>query len=142
MPIEPADLTARYPALAAANAGLIALCIGDAASEVDRAMWIDTDVDRATMALAAHYVAAALGSAGGGPQFITLPGGTTVETAGAVSTVAVGDVKVAFGAKGAPSSSSGGGAFSEAYAGDLASTPYGLEFLRLRARSFPAVAVA
>lgn len=142
MPIDAATLKARYPALASASDGLAALCIADAQAEIDPAIWIASDVDRATMALAAHYVAVALGSSGSAGQTITLPGGGTVETAGAANMIAVGDVKVAFGAKGSSISSGGGRSFSEAYADDLASTPYGLEFLRLRARSFPAVAVA
>lgn len=142
MPLDAAALKARFPALASASDDLTALCIADATSEIDRNLWIDTDVDRATMALAAHYVAVAIGSSGSGGQTIALPGGGSVETAGAANMIAVGDVKVAFGAKGSSSSSGGGGTLSEAYADDLASTPYGLEFLRLRARSFPAVAVA
>lgn len=138
MPIDAATLKARYPALASASDGLAALCIADAQAEIDPAIWIASDVDRATMALAAHYVAVALGSSGSAGQTITLPGGGSVETAGSVSSVAVGDVKVAFASRAA----SGAGSFAEAYADGLASTPYGAEFLRLRARSFPAVTVA
>lgn len=142
MPIDAATLKARYPALASASDGLASLCIADAQAEIDPAIWIASDIDRATMALAAHYVSAALGS-GSGAQTITLPGsGGTVETAGAVNTIQVGDVKVGFGDKSASSSSGGGAAFSQASSGDFTTTPYGLEFLRLRARSVPAVAVA
>lgn len=138
MPLDAAALKARFPALASASDDLTALCIADATSEIDRNLWIDTDVDRATMALAAHYVAVAIGSSGSGGQTIALPGGGSVETAGAANMIAVGDVKVAFASRAA----SGAGSIAEAYADGLASTPYGAEFLRLRARSFPAVTVA
>lgn len=128
-------LKARYPEFTVVSDVLAGLVLTDAASMVDET-WREGDRTPAMLAYAAHMLAmegeparsatiAAGGSASGG--------GST----GAVKRIKVGDVETEFaGAAGSGSSDAVG---SAAW---LSASAYGQQFLILRRRNFPAVAVA
>ncbi len=120
-PPTSAQLISRYPEFAGVGTGLIDLIIADAASFVDTT-WRTVDQIPAILALAAHMLASEGKGTGGGSA-----------VSGAVTSVKVGDVATTFA----------GVASGRAVSMDgFGSTSYGLAFLRLRRRNFPAVAVA
>jgi hypothetical protein len=120
-PPAAAELQARYPEFAGVGTGLIDLIIADAAAYVDTT-WRTVDQIPAILALAAHMLAVEGKGTGGGSA-----------VSGPVSSVKVGDVSTTFAGV-----ASGGAASMDGFG----STSYGLAFLRLRRRNFPAVAVA
>ncbi|WP_406858498.1 DUF4054 domain-containing protein [Alsobacter sp. KACC 23698] len=117
-----ADLQERYPEFASVNFDRIALVLDEAAAEVGDT-WIEADRRPATLALAAHLLAAEGALSENQTVGASLPG----EVVG----IRVGDVQTTFAKPGATSS----GVSAE----DFGSTVYGRRFLMLRRRSFPAV---
>lgn len=127
-----AEIKTRFPEFAAVDDALISLAIAETASFVDTS-WIEADYKPAKMHLAAHLLFI------GGALNADVEGGAVPNsTTGEVQSVKVGDVSVNF-ASGTSSSSVGGTLGSDLLA--LGSTTYGLWFLALRKRNFPAVAV-
>lgn len=116
-----AELQARYPEFAAVGTALVEAVIADAAAYVDDT-WREGDRSPAILALAAHMLASEGQGTGGGSA-----------VSGPVTSVQVGDVSTTFGGAG----TSGG--MSDL--SGLGATAYGVAFLRLRRRNFPAVAV-
>jgi hypothetical protein len=116
-----AALKARYPEMDGVNNTLIDAVIADAAAYVDDT-WREGDRSPAILALAAHMLASEGRSTGGGSA-----------VSGPVTSVKVGDVSTTFGGAGASAGMSDLSGFG--------ATAYGLAFLRLRRRNFPAVAV-
>ena len=118
--IEPTltDLRARFPELASVSDTVLGLILEEAIGEVGPS-WIERDRVNATLYLAAH-LAVSTGATTKG----------SASTNGAMKRRKVGDVEVEYAGMGA----SGG-------AGGFGSTAYGLRYLTLLRRSFPAVAV-
>ncbi|MCO5085149.1 MAG: DUF4054 domain-containing protein [Mesorhizobium sp.] len=126
VPPTAADLKARFPEFTAVSNTLIDLILAEAIPQVGES-WLERDRRPATLYLAAHLLAME------GEPGRTLRGasGATAGT-GPVKRFKVGDVETEFAGNG---TSAGGGASS------FASTEYGLRFLDLMRRNFPAVAV-
>lgn len=105
MSLTPANLQTRLPEFADADAGLVQMCLDEAAGEVNRKAW-GGRADRGVLNLAAHLlVVSELGkSAKSGP----------------VASKRVGGVSISYDAR---------AAMSDAM---LQTTPYGAEYLRLR----------
>jgi hypothetical protein len=116
-----AALKARYPEFDGVGNTLVDAVIADAAAYVDDT-WREGDRSPAILALAAHMLASEGNGTGGGSA-----------VSGPVTSVKVGDVSTTF----AGHSASGGMSDLSGFA----ATAYGLAFLRLRRRNFPAVAV-
>lgn len=126
MPYEvpaPADLKARFPALAGVADSVIAVALAEAQGRVDRS-WPESDYQPALLLYAAHV--------------LTLDGhgaGTEAEMARAGAS---GFQRMKSGSleldRGQASGSSGGGS-------DLAQTGYGRRFLEMVRRNFPPVLV-
>jgi hypothetical protein len=133
--VEPnaTNLLARYPEFSNIDDPRITVLIGEALREVDDS-WIEADRAPAVLALTAHLLASDPNRTSSGNGSVTVEG-VTYETAGAISSVQVGDNKVTFGSGRASGSSSTGSA------DDLASTVYGRRFLQLMRRSHPPIVV-
>jgi hypothetical protein len=136
-----ADLEKRYPEFVAYDDTIEQTVLDEAIAEITAGCWIENNRTPATLALAAHWLATTPGAApdqtggtgGGGDS-----GGVAL---GTIKSRTVGDVRVEY-ETGATSSSAtnftGGGGALDA---DFGSTPYGLTYLQLLRRNFPAVAV-
>jgi len=118
----------KFPTFADVGNGTIQDAIEEASASVDTS-WIEADYQPAILYLAAHLMTvngalwSSLGAGVGG-----------IVGAGLVSEAKLGDAQVKLGSAG---SSAGGGSSGS----DLASTPYGLQYLRLLRRNHPAVAL-
>lgn len=118
----------KFPTFADVGNDTIEDAIEEASASVDTS-WIEADYQPAILYLAAHILTvngALFGALGGGVGGIV--------GAGLVSEVKLGDAQVKLGSS---SGGSGGGSSGS----DLASTPYGLQYLRLLRRNQPAVAL-
>jgi len=117
-----ASVKVRYPEFAAIANTLIDLFIAEAKLWVDTS-WLEGDYTIAVQTLTAHMMAAeGLLSGLSGP----------IATTGLVQSERLGDASITYATMHA-------GAWSVAESW-FASTPYGLKFLALRRRNFPAVA--
>lgn len=112
-----AGLKARYPEFAAVADATVDVWIGDAARNVDTT-WFADDIDRATYALAAHYMASGGVMSG------------AVSTPGPVTSMKLGDASETYG--------SWGGSMSMS---EFSTTTYGVAFLRMLRSNQPAVAI-
>ena len=128
------DFLDRYPEFAAFDERQIILVLAEAVQEVGES-WIVYDRTAATLALTAHrlYSEQSTISSMGGTSAVS--GGTT---SGPITRETVGPLSVQYN-KGNTTGSGTVGMSSAAI--DLESSPYGVRFLELIRRSFPAVAV-
>lgn len=122
----PATFKARFPEFTAVSDATIQFALDDAFDQVGDS-WLERDRARAQMLLAAHILTMA------GEPGRTNTGNNGAST-GFVKRRKVGDVETEFGSSG---SSSSGGSGASWYA----LTSYGLQFLDLLRKNFPAVAV-
>jgi hypothetical protein len=120
-----AALKARYPEMDGVGNTLVDAVIADAAAYVDDT-WREGDRSPAILALAAHMLSVE------GEPHRTNTGGIVNGSMGAITSTKVGDVTTTFAGV-----ASGGAVSMDGFN----STSYGLAFLRLRRRNFPAVAV-
>ncbi|PHP66544.1 hypothetical protein CSC94_12710 [Zhengella mangrovi] len=129
---DAAALKARYPEFGSVADALVTAMLADAFVDVD-ATWIEGDRARAQIALVAHWLAAE-----GEPQrsATIAAGGTWNPNSAPMKRRQVGDVMTEFQNASERFGSQSNAAMSkEAYE----TSPYGREFLKLRARSFPAM---
>jgi hypothetical protein len=129
------DFLDRYPEFAPFDERQIILVLAEVVQEVGES-WITYDRTAATLALTAHrlYSEQSTIASLGGTSAVS--GGAT---SGPITRETVGPLSVQYN-KGNTSSS--GGTVGMSSAGiDLESSPYGVRFLELVRRSFPAVAV-
>lgn len=112
-----AGLKARYPEFASVADATVTIWIGDAARFVDTT-WRADDIDRATYALAAHYMA----SGGALSGAVSLPG--------PITSMKLGDAAETYGSWGGSMSTS-----------EFSTTTYGVAFLRMLRANHPAVAI-
>lgn len=124
-----ADFKRRYPEFARVATGRIAAVLAEAALEVGET-WIEAHRAMATMCLAAHSLAegGALNSSSG--MVSSVAPGTVIEQH-------AGDTGMKFAASASTQTSNASTNVSLGYS----RTPYGLRFLELRSRSFPAIGV-
>lgn len=133
-----AALKARYPEFASVPDAVVTAVLSDAPLWVDET-WAEGDRTPAMLAFAAHTL-----SLEGEPRRsanIAAGGTGDVLQMGAIKRDKVGDVEVEYHA---PSTGSGSSSSSGGGSGDadrFGATPYGLRFLALRRRNFPAVLV-
>lgn len=118
--------SARYPAFATLDSGLLMAVLEEAVGNVDD-RWIAADQDQAAMSYAAHI----LSLEGHGGLSVRV-GETALAVSGPVDSVQVGDVRTTFSDKSrvAVQIKAGQGP-------SLLETPYGRRFIELRRRSFP-----
>jgi hypothetical protein len=121
VPPTASDLKQRFPEFIAVSDTLVALILAEASAQVGET-WYERDRKPATLYLAAHMLAME-----GEPG--RTAGGTSGGTSGPVRRRKVGDVETEFAG------------FSASSASEYGSTAYGLRFLDLLRRNFPAVAV-
>jgi len=123
-----AELKAKLPRFAAVSDSRVTSAIDEAVDEIPLT-WRESDYKPGVIYLAAHIMVidGVLDDIGG--TSVTV-GGTTYETAGALSGVKVGDVDVRFG-------TSGGGAGGGISRTGYASTVYGQRYLELLQRNTP-----
>lgn len=126
VPPTSTDLKARFPEFSSVSNTLLDLILAEASAQVGET-WLERDRKPATLYLAAHMLAQE-----GEPG--RSAGGTGGGTSGPVKRRKVGDVETEFA--GFSASSGAGGRASE-----YGSTAYGLRFLDLLRKNFPAVAV-
>jgi|GEM_PF-1197715 len=143
-PPTAAQFKARYPLFVSVDDTLVDLVIGEAVSGYVDETWRVADQVPAILALTAHLLAMEGhplttveddGSSGGGG------GGSTV-TDRKVASIKVGDVAVSY--KDGATTTSGGGSGSggsSSGSSNLDTTAYGQQFVRLRNKNFPAVAI-
>lgn len=120
------DLKARFPEFTAVSDALVNLILAEASAQVGET-WLERDRKPATLYLAAHMLAME------GEPFRT-KSGQGLGATGPVRRRKVGDTETEFAGF---SSSTGAGASASEYG----STAYGLRFLDLLRKNFPAVAV-
>lgn len=124
-----ATVKARYPEFMSVADALVTLVLAEAITDVDE-RWIEADRARAQMALCAHYLAV---EGEPGRSSAIASGNAHDPLIGPIRSDKVGDVATEYLGHGSGNSS--GGITKE----DYHRTPYGSQFLKLRARSFPAV---
>jgi hypothetical protein len=122
-----ADLKARFPEFTSVSDTLVGLILAEASAQVGET-WLERDRKPATLYLAAHMLAME-----GEPG--RSAGGTGGGTSGPVRRRKVGDVETEFAGFG-----SSGGAV-DGNMSNYSLTAYGLRFLDLLRKNFPAVAV-
>lgn len=121
-----ADFKTRFPEFDAIDDVLVDAVLIEAANDVG-ALWVETDRPVAIFYLAAHLLASqGLGT--------SASAGGLSSTSGAVKTMKVGDVMVTRQSVSEPGSSRDGW-------GSYGRTVYGLRYLELARRSFPAIEV-
>ncbi len=109
----PSQLKAFYPEFAAVLDATVQLYLDAAAAEMNVSVWPVSSIVYGEMALAAHFMSQnGLGTGGG-----SAGGGS-----GPISSISVGSVSVSYANSSSGSSGAGGDS--------LASTKYGLEYLR------------
>ena len=117
----PALFKARYPEFKDVSDEMIDLVLDESISDVGDS-WLERDRARAQMLLAAHK----LTLEGEPTRSITGVGGAAL---GSIKRDKVGDVETEF-------TGAGAGVIASANSLGLTDTPYGMEFIRLRKRSF------
>jgi len=127
VPPTASDLKQRFPEFTAVSDTLVNLILAEASAQVGET-WLERDRKPATLYLAAHMLA----SEGRDAAAAGVVGGDAVT--GPLKRRKVGDVEAEFAGV---SSSSGDGSSASEYA----STAYGLRYLELMRRNFPAVAI-
>lgn len=118
------EFKTRYPAFADVADATVQATLDEAVGDVGES-WIESDRTPAVLALTAHLLASqglGVGAGGGGAAIV-----------GTVKRRKVGDVEVEFAGSGGKST----GGSLDIYR----TTSYGLRYLQLMRRSFPAVAV-
>ena len=131
MPIAPtsSEFKARYPAFTAVDGGVVDEVLAEAAGRVGDD-WIQADQRPAMMAWTAH----ALTMEGFGSPSVAV-GGSSMQVAGEVDAIQVGDTQVSF--KGRTRSNIA----VTAKDNPLFETPYGRRFWEIMRRNSPGVAV-
>lgn len=125
-----ADLKARYPAFASVADATVTYVLEEASAQVDD-NWLAQDIAPAIMAYAAHLLAVE-----GAGVTVTIGTGDSVQVAGPVDAVQVGDVRTSFAA--------GVTRAKMVMKGDetgLRETAFGRRFLELRRRNAAAAIV-
>jgi len=125
-----ADFKARYPAFASAGDALINAVLGEAVAQVDE-NWLAQDIAPAIMAYAAHLM-----SIEGFGSNVTMPNGVSVQTAGPIDAIQIGDVRTTFAA-----GVSRAKVIVKGEDGGLRETSFGRRFLELRRRNAAAAIV-
>ena len=119
-----ADFKARYPAFASIDDALVGIVLEEGSAAVSD-QWMAVDIQPAILAFAAHLLA--LDGYGG---VSVQAGGESIDVAGPVSSIQVGDVKTNFSDQSRVQFS-----FRDGADGGLSETSYGRRFLELRRRN-------
>lgn len=120
----------RYPTLASVSDAAINAVLGEAVAQVDE-NWLAQDIAPAIMAYAAHLL-----TLEGHGSTVTMPNGMSVQTAGPIDAIQIGDVRTMFAA-----GVSRAKVAVRAEDGGLRETSFGRRFLELRRRNASPVMV-